>query len=121
MCGIAGELRFDRRPADLAGHSCLRFTKAGTAVRTTWPFGRGKRAVEVPVNGRLVSDDFVVLRRAAERGLDSAADDWSFADVARLPEVEAAVVLSTALARLEAAGDLPDLIVSLGSCGSWLR
>ena len=32
--------------------------------------------------------------------------------------VEAAVVLSTALARLEAASDLPDLIVSLGSCGS---
>nr|WP_314433921.1 5'-methylthioadenosine/S-adenosylhomocysteine nucleosidase [uncultured Brevundimonas sp.] len=32
--------------------------------------------------------------------------------------VEAAVVLSAALARLEAAGDLPDLIVSLGSCGS---
>lgn len=32
--------------------------------------------------------------------------------------VEAAVCLSVALARLEAAGDLPDLIVSLGSCGS---
>ncbi|MGA0545751.1 5'-methylthioadenosine/S-adenosylhomocysteine nucleosidase [Brevundimonas sp. VNH65] len=32
--------------------------------------------------------------------------------------VEAAVALSAALARLEAAGDLPDLIVSLGSCGS---
>ena len=32
--------------------------------------------------------------------------------------VEAAVVLTAALARLGAAGDLPDLIVSLGSCGS---
>ena len=32
--------------------------------------------------------------------------------------VEAAIVLTAALARLEAAGDLPDLIVSLGSCGS---
>ena len=32
--------------------------------------------------------------------------------------VEGAVVLAAALARLEAAGDLPDLIVSLGSCGS---
>jgi adenosylhomocysteine nucleosidase len=32
--------------------------------------------------------------------------------------VEAAVALSAALARLEAAGRLPDLIVSLGSCGS---
>lgn len=32
--------------------------------------------------------------------------------------VEAAVALTAGLARLEAAGDLPDLIVSLGSCGS---
>lgn len=32
--------------------------------------------------------------------------------------VEAAVVLSTALARLEARGETPDLILSLGSCGS---
>ena len=32
--------------------------------------------------------------------------------------VEGAVVLTGALARLEAAGELPDLIVSLGSCGS---
>lgn len=66
-----------RRPSDLSAHSCLRFTKSGTAVRTTWLFGKGKRATEVPVSGRLVSDDFVVLRRAAERGLG----------VARLPVV----------------------------------
>lgn len=32
--------------------------------------------------------------------------------------VEAAVALTAALTRLEAAGDRPDLIVSLGSCGS---
>lgn len=32
--------------------------------------------------------------------------------------VEAAVSLTRALARLETTGDLPDLIVSLGSCGS---
>ncbi|MBU1271031.1 MAG: 5'-methylthioadenosine/S-adenosylhomocysteine nucleosidase [Alphaproteobacteria bacterium] len=32
--------------------------------------------------------------------------------------VEAAVVLTAALTRLEAGGGLPDLIVSLGSCGS---
>lgn len=32
--------------------------------------------------------------------------------------VEGAVVLTAALARLEAAGESPDLIVSLGSCGS---
>jgi DNA-binding transcriptional LysR family regulator len=61
-----------RRPADLSAHACLRFTKSGTAVRTTWPFGKGKRATEVPVSGRLISDDFVVLRKAAERGLGIA-------------------------------------------------
>ena len=38
----------------------------------------------------------VLLAWAAERGLDRAAADGSFADVARLPEVEAAVVLGTA-------------------------
>ena len=32
--------------------------------------------------------------------------------------VEAAIMLSTALARLEGAGELPDLVVSLGSAGS---
>jgi DNA-binding transcriptional LysR family regulator len=64
------------RPADLSSHACLRFTKAGTAVRTTWPFAHGKRTIEVPVSGRLISDDFVVLRTAAERGLG----------IARLPD-----------------------------------
>jgi DNA-binding transcriptional LysR family regulator len=66
-----------RRPADLSAHRCLRFAKSGTAVRTTWPFGKGRRATEIPVSGRLVSDDFVVLQRAAELGLG----------VARLPSV----------------------------------
>lgn len=61
-----------RSPSELAAHHCLRFTRVGAAVRTTWPFGKGKRATEVPVSGRLVSDDFVVLRTAAERGLGVA-------------------------------------------------
>jgi len=61
-----------RRPSDLASHPCLRFTKSGMTVRTTWPFGKGKRATEVAVHGRLVSDDFVVLCKAAERGLGIA-------------------------------------------------
>lgn len=60
------------RTSDLSGHACLRFASSGTAVRTTWSFGKGKRATEVPVSGRLVSDDFVVLRSAAERGLGIA-------------------------------------------------
>lgn len=38
----------------------------------------------------------VLLAWAAERSLDRAAGAWSFAEVARLPEVEAAVVLGTA-------------------------
>ena len=38
----------------------------------------------------------VLLAWLAERGLDRAAEDWSFADPARLPAVEAAVVLGTA-------------------------
>jgi hypothetical protein len=83
-----------RRPSDLSAHACLRFTKSGTAVRTTWPFGKGKRATEVSVSGRLVSDDFVVLRRAAERGLG----------VARLPVVVAYEAL--------AAGSLVSLLES---------
>ena len=61
-----------RRPADVSAHHCLRLTKLGTAVRTTWPFGKGKRATMVPVTGRFVSDDFVALRTAAERGLGIA-------------------------------------------------
>ena len=60
------------RPSDLTAHACLRFTKAGTAVRTTWPFRQGKRTVDVPVIGRLVSDDFAVLGAAAERGMGVA-------------------------------------------------
>jgi DNA-binding transcriptional LysR family regulator len=63
------------RPQDLASHSCLRFTRAGTAARTTWPLRQGRRLVEIPVRGRLVSDDFATLRTAAERG----------AGLARLP------------------------------------
>jgi DNA-binding transcriptional LysR family regulator len=60
------------RPADLTSHACLRFAKAGTAVRTTWPFRSGKQPVDVPVSGRLVSDNFAVLRTAAECGLGVA-------------------------------------------------
>jgi len=65
------------RPADLSAHHCLRFARPGAAARTAWEFGRGKRVTEVAVAGRLVSDDFVALRKAAERGLG----------VARLPAV----------------------------------
>ncbi len=62
-----------RRPSDLAAHACLRFARIGAAPRTTWSFGvRGRASIEVPVSGRLVSDDFVVLRTAAEQGIGIA-------------------------------------------------
>ncbi len=61
-----------QRPSDLTSHACLRFTRSGAAARSTWTFGTGRRVTEVPVTGRLVSDDFVVLCRAAERGLGIA-------------------------------------------------
>ncbi len=64
-------------PADLAAHNCLLFTKTGAAVRTTWPLGKAKRVREVSVAGRLVADDWAVLREAAVRGLG----------IARLPEI----------------------------------
>ena len=60
------------RPADLSSHACLRFTRSGMEVRPSWPFGAGARRTEVPVGGRLVSDDFVVLRTVAEQGLGIA-------------------------------------------------
>ena len=61
-----------RRPADVSAHACLRFSKLGAPARTTWSFGHGKRAAEVAVGGRFVSDDFVTLRTAAEHGLGLA-------------------------------------------------
>ena len=61
-----------QRPADLSSHACLRFTRSGLEVRPSWAFGAGARRMEVPVGGRLVSDDFVVLRTAAEQGLGIA-------------------------------------------------
>jgi DNA-binding transcriptional LysR family regulator len=65
------------RPSDLTAHRCLRFTRLGAAIRTTWPFGKGKRAIEIQVAGNFASDDFVALRVAAERGLG----------IARLPQL----------------------------------
>ena len=68
-----------RTPADLSAHDCLLFAKAGTAVRSSWPLGRAKRLREVSVSGRLVADDWSVLREAAVGG----------AGIARLPLIHA--------------------------------
>ena len=61
-----------QRPSDLSSHACLRFARSGMDVRSSWTLGTGARSSEVPVSGRLVSDDFVVLRTAAEQGLGIA-------------------------------------------------
>ena len=66
-----------RTPADLAAHNCLLFARAGSALRATWPLGKSRRVREVPVSGRLVADDWAVLREAAIRGLG----------IARLPDM----------------------------------
>ena len=68
-----------KKPADLAGHNCLLFAKTGAAPRATWSLGKAKRLREVAVAGRLVADDFVVLREAAVQGLG----------LARLPVIHA--------------------------------
>lgn len=61
-----------RTPAELAAHDCLLFARPGTTVRASWPFGTAKRLREVSVTGRLVADDWIVLREAAVRGLGIA-------------------------------------------------
>lgn len=61
-----------QRPSDLASHACLRFSRSGMEARSNWSFGAGTRSSEVQVSGRLVSDDWVVLRTAAEQGLGIA-------------------------------------------------
>ena len=92
------------RPSELAGHTCLRFAKLGAAVRTTWPFGKGARAIEVPVHGRLVSNDFATLRTAAERGLG----------IARLPglTVHGAIRAGLLVSLLDAFASPPNLVDS---------
>jgi DNA-binding transcriptional LysR family regulator len=66
-----------KTPAELADHACLLFAKSGTPARASWPFVSAKRTREVKVAGRLVADDFVVLREAAIRGVG----------IARLPAI----------------------------------
>ena len=61
-----------QRPSDLASCACLRFSRSGTEARSSWSFGAGARSSEVQVSGRLVSDDWVVLRTAAEQGFGIA-------------------------------------------------
>ncbi len=55
-------------PDDLAGHNCLR----RRAADTTWKFASGPRRVSVPVSGKLIADDVVLLRQALLDGFGIA-------------------------------------------------
>ena len=46
-----------RAPQDLAGHECILFRDPQTGRPFPWEFHRGGKAVEVPIAGRLVTDD----------------------------------------------------------------
>jgi DNA-binding transcriptional LysR family regulator len=76
-----------RSPADLATHACLLFAQPGAAPRATWELGTGKRRREVSVAGRLVANDWSVLREAAIRGLG----------IVRLPSMHARAAVAKGL------------------------
>ena len=64
---------FDRygrpsRPEDLARHNCLR----RQATDVAWEFASGRRRVCVPISGRLIADDVVLLRQALLDGIGVA-------------------------------------------------
>jgi DNA-binding transcriptional LysR family regulator len=88
-----------QRPAELSSHACLRFSRSGMELRDRWPFGAGARRRDVPVSGRLVSDDVVVLRTAAEQGLG----------IARLPGLLVHEAISAPPGGRTAAGTHPRL------------
>jgi len=56
------------RPEDLARHNCLR----RRATDAAWGFGSGKRRVCVPISGKLIADDVVLLRQALLDGIGVA-------------------------------------------------
>lgn len=56
-----------RRPADLAGHNCVRFTGLGAAPE--WEFVVRGKAVRVPVGGGLVTNQVEAGLDACARGL----------------------------------------------------
>jgi hypothetical protein len=40
------------RCSNLSSHACLRFSRSGMEVRSSWPFGAGARSNELQVSGR---------------------------------------------------------------------
>lgn len=65
-----------RRPEDLTAHACLLGAVGSGAARATWAFGAGRRARQIPVAGRFVADDLIVVREAALAGLGLARLPW---------------------------------------------
>ena len=74
-----------KTPAELAEHNCLLFGAENATMRATWTLWSGKRKLEVPVRGRLSTDDLIAIREAARGGLG----------IARLPEPSIADDLRT--------------------------
>lgn len=56
-----------RRPADLAGHRCIRFT--GLAQGTDWEFGKGGHAASVPITDVLATNQVDAAIDACMKGL----------------------------------------------------
>ena len=59
-----------RVPADLEAHDALVYTLSSTGAQ--WPFRAGNRMVNVPVTGRILVDNSVVLREMLVAGLGIA-------------------------------------------------
>ena len=58
-----------KTPDELAEHDCLVY---GLASPTTWPVGGARKPRQLPVKGRLVSNNYLFLRDAAMDGLGIA-------------------------------------------------
>lgn len=57
-------------PGDLQNHECLIYSREGVASQ--WSYRQGDRSLQVPVRGRLVANNGVLLTEAAARGMGLA-------------------------------------------------
>src|SRR5205814_4680174 len=60
--------RKPKSPPDLRAHRCIRF-RHGSAGIYHWEFDKGRRSLEVAVNGPLIVDDVELVVRAAIDGV----------------------------------------------------
>jgi DNA-binding transcriptional LysR family regulator len=72
VCGSPSYLAkkgFPRKPADLAGHNCLRLRGRSGSVRAlNWHFGPDGAAASPPVDGNFLANDITTLAMAAVHG-----------------------------------------------------